>query len=58
MIVEKTPAGFVGYITRADFEQAEQFARRADELEALAGAAIERAAACMERKAGPGFRVY
>ena len=50
MIVRKTPAGLVGYITRADFERAEQYARRAAELEALAAAAIQAARAELARQ--------
>lgn len=43
MIVKITPNGLQAYITPADFERAEQYARRAAELEALAADAIRRA---------------
>lgn len=60
MIVKPTPAGLVGYITPADFERVEQYARRAAELEALAADAIRRAGEYLgEREQGgrPRFKV-
>lgn len=60
MIVKRTPAGLVGYVTAADFERAEQYARRAAELEALAADAIRRAGeylARQEQGGRPRFKV-
>ena len=57
MIIKHTPAGLVGYITRSDFERAEQYARRAAELEALADAVIREAGEQSARQDPGRFRV-
>ena len=51
MIVEKTPAGLVGYITPGDLERLERQKARAAELEALAAAVIRRGEAVLAEAA-------